>query len=182
MSWRILVSYRRQQRMAHLPWEKSNFQCVFHPSSSSAPIFLLLLLVVIVVALLLVGGSYYSSSSFIPPPSPCHHHFFPLLFLCLLLVISSSPHFASILCPLSAFLLLSSRSIAPFRPIESTSPTTVHCALYVHCVYLTNHCAVHSAQCALWFNSVHQYSTVHWIYIFGSALQCYIVHCVLWTV
>ena len=157
MSWRILVSYRRQQRMAHLPWEKSNFQCVFHPSSSSAPIFLLLLLVVIVVALLLVGGSYYSSSSFISPPSPCHHHFFPLLFLCLLLVISSSPHFASILCPLSAFLLLSSRSIAPFRPIESTSPTTVycgssvpsHCALCVICTLCLPNKPLCSAQCTV---------------------------------
>ena len=115
---------------------------------------------------------------FIPPPHPRHHaparrrpppptptppppprHFF----------LSS---LALILCPVSAFLLLSSRSIAPFRPIESTS-TTVKCTLCtehstVRCVL---HCTLYTLLC------VYTVYTVYTIRLlpFAPVQQC--AHC-----
>ena len=120
------------------------------------------------------------------PPTPPPRHFF----------LSS---LASILCPVSAFLLLSSRSIAPFRPIESTS-TTVKCTMCTE--HSTVQCVLHCTLCfvctlctlctlsdyfpSLQFNNVHTaHSALHkrsslksslWHNIALCSALC-IVHC-----
>ena len=113
-----------------------------------------------------------------PPPPP--RHFF----------LSS---LALILCPVSAFLLLSSRSIAPFRPIESTSTTVkctlctavqcvLHAALCVHCVhYQTTSLRSSSTMCTISLNTAQaQCIKIKSLTLHQSAiLQYCIVHCIL---